>query len=286
MRYGGQDEAPVDPAEFGPERGGAFLVAFADGVAVGYVRLRRHDEAIAEVKRMYVRPTHRRRGLGRVLLRSVETRARALGYARLSTRDRHPAAGGDRPLHRRRLPTTEGIRPLRRPRGQPCLRQGPVTPAGTQVQGPAGTPGNGAIRCRNDGTAIQGTPFPAWVPHEVAYNAQWTVVARAEVFLCIPVDDCAHNFDDRTSMVFISGDRYHASHAGAHGCTVSGHHDSIAHPPPLLNNSKVDKSGVLVTEPRADTSRFNAPCTSRRSNSVIRLPSAAVATPDQRQSTP
>ena len=86
------------------------------------------------------------------------------------------------------------------------------------------------MRRRNDGTGIQGTPFPAGVPHAMADDAQWTVVARAEVFLCIPLDDCAHNFDDRTSMVFISGDRYHASHAGAHGCTVSGHHGSNSPP--------------------------------------------------------
>ncbi len=106
VRYGGQDEAPVDAAEFAPARGGAFLVALADGEPVGCVGLRRHDEAIAEIKRMYVRATHRRRGLGRVLLRSAETRARALGYARLllETGTRQPEAIA--------LYTADGYRPL------------------------------------------------------------------------------------------------------------------------------------------------------------------------------
>ena len=107
VRYGGQDEAPVDAAEFAPARGGAFLVAIADGEPVGCVGLRRHDAAMAEIKRMYVRPTHRRRGLGRVLLRSVETRATALGYTRvlLETGTRQPEAIA--------LYTADGYRPLK-----------------------------------------------------------------------------------------------------------------------------------------------------------------------------
>jgi GNAT superfamily N-acetyltransferase len=107
VRYGGQDETPVDAAGFGPARGGAFLVAFADGEPVGCVGLRRHDAVMAEIKRMYVRATHRRRGLGRVLLRSVETRAKALGYARLllETGTRQPEAIA--------LYTADGYRPLK-----------------------------------------------------------------------------------------------------------------------------------------------------------------------------
>ena len=94
VRYGGPDDAPVDAAEFGAERGGAFLVASAGGVPVGCVGLRRHDETAAEIKRMYVRSAHRRTGLGRVLLRAAEERARSLGYSRvlLETGTRQPEA--------------------------------------------------------------------------------------------------------------------------------------------------------------------------------------------------
>ncbi len=52
-----------------------------DGVAVG--GLRRLDPETAEVKRMYVRPAHRRQGHARRLLRRLEDEARRLGYARV-----------------------------------------------------------------------------------------------------------------------------------------------------------------------------------------------------------
>ena len=41
VRYGGQDDSPVDPEEFTPPRG-SFLLATVDGVVVGSVALRRH----------------------------------------------------------------------------------------------------------------------------------------------------------------------------------------------------------------------------------------------------
>lgn len=80
-RYGNRDDAPVDPAEFAGA--GAFLVAVEDEVPVGCVGLRRHDEDAVELKRMYVRRSHRRRGLGRRLLAAAEERAASLGYARI-----------------------------------------------------------------------------------------------------------------------------------------------------------------------------------------------------------
>jgi GNAT superfamily N-acetyltransferase len=82
VRYGGPDETPVDPRTFDlPE--GAFLVAELDGQLVGCAGLRRHENETAELKRMYVRASHRRRGLARVLLRAAEDQARKLGYRRL-----------------------------------------------------------------------------------------------------------------------------------------------------------------------------------------------------------
>lgn len=82
VRYGGPDDAPVDIGEFAPP-GGLFVVAWVDGTPVGCAGLRRHGDEVVEIKRMFVRPTHRRRGLGRHLLRALEQRARALGYRRL-----------------------------------------------------------------------------------------------------------------------------------------------------------------------------------------------------------
>jgi len=82
LRYGGPDETPVDPRGFDPPDG-TFLIAELDGDLAGCAGLRRHDQGIAELKRMYVRPTYRRRGLARLLLGAVEDRALALGYRQL-----------------------------------------------------------------------------------------------------------------------------------------------------------------------------------------------------------
>ncbi len=81
-RYGGHDVFHPDPDELAAPSG-AFLVARLDGVPVGCGGIRAHTEAVAEVKRMYVTPAGRRRGVARALLRSLEDRAAALGYARV-----------------------------------------------------------------------------------------------------------------------------------------------------------------------------------------------------------
>jgi len=81
-RYGGHDETPVDPKEFAPPHG-RFLVARVGAVAIGCAGLRRHDDSTVEVKRMFVRPEHRRKGHARRLLAALEASARSDGYRRV-----------------------------------------------------------------------------------------------------------------------------------------------------------------------------------------------------------
>lgn len=81
-RYGGRDETPVADDEFGPPRG-VFMIVTSGGTTIGCAGLRRHDDDTVEIKRMYIRDAHRRRGHGRRLLHALEDRARALGYRRV-----------------------------------------------------------------------------------------------------------------------------------------------------------------------------------------------------------
>jgi putative acetyltransferase len=62
---------------------GAFLVAYLDGVAVGCGAVRRLDQSTAELKRMYVTPSARGRGIGRALVEALEGEARLLGVSRI-----------------------------------------------------------------------------------------------------------------------------------------------------------------------------------------------------------
>jgi len=62
---------------------GTFLVARDDGRAVGCGAIRLTDAATAEVKRMYVQPDQRGKGVGRAVLARLETAAVQLGARRL-----------------------------------------------------------------------------------------------------------------------------------------------------------------------------------------------------------
>jgi GNAT superfamily N-acetyltransferase len=102
VRYGGRDDSPADPAEFAPP-GGFFLVGYLGGVGVVCGGWRAHGpdvgtgaSADAEIKRMYVTPAARNRGLARRMLAELERTARAAGYHRviLETGSKQPEAVG------------------------------------------------------------------------------------------------------------------------------------------------------------------------------------------------
>lgn len=85
VRYGGEgDGAKIDPMEFDPPDG-CFLVAKVDGepAGCGGWRTLAADESSAEIKRMYVVPAFRGRGVAKAILAGLEETARQAGKKRM-----------------------------------------------------------------------------------------------------------------------------------------------------------------------------------------------------------
>ena len=92
-RYGGPDEAVVDPAEFLPPAG-LFIVADVAGVPAGCGAWRALPSGEAEIKRVYVEPTFRRRGLAQLIVAALEDGAARAGHGSvvLNTGQEQPEA--------------------------------------------------------------------------------------------------------------------------------------------------------------------------------------------------
>jgi GNAT superfamily N-acetyltransferase len=71
------------PGKYAPPRGAVLLARGADGEPLGCVALRGLDEACCEMKRLFLVPEARGRGLGRALTLAIVDLARPLGYREL-----------------------------------------------------------------------------------------------------------------------------------------------------------------------------------------------------------
>ena len=89
----GPDMPKAGPSELGPPDG-AFLIGWEDARPVCCGGVKRLPDGACEIKRMFVVPGARGRGVARALLHALEARAQALGYTvlRLDTGPRQPAA--------------------------------------------------------------------------------------------------------------------------------------------------------------------------------------------------
>jgi GNAT superfamily N-acetyltransferase len=108
----GPDMPKAGPGEMNPPAG-AFLVGYLDDTPICCGGLKRLNLQACEIKRMFVAPQARRRGVARALLAAIEARARELGYtiARLDTGPRQP--------HARALYEAQGYRSIESFNGNP-----------------------------------------------------------------------------------------------------------------------------------------------------------------------
>jgi putative acetyltransferase len=94
-RYAGRPGSGGEPpaSDFDPPAG-AFFLAVDEERALGCGGVSRYDASTAEIRRMYVSPRVRGRGLGRLILAALEAEAKELGYEtiRLETGNLQPEA--------------------------------------------------------------------------------------------------------------------------------------------------------------------------------------------------
>lgn len=62
---------------------GRLLLAFADDQLAGCVALKKLDNGVCEMKRLFLRPQFHGRGFGRQLVNAILEEARAIGYQRM-----------------------------------------------------------------------------------------------------------------------------------------------------------------------------------------------------------
>lgn len=144
-RASSRDEISRYPAAaFAPPHGD-FLILQRNGVTVAGGAFMPHDDATAEIKRVWTHPDLRRQGLSRRIMLALEARAAELGYTRvyLTTGFRQPEA--------RALYLDLGYRPLFDLAVDPALYRS--LPFEKHVGARSGQPGTAPLRNRVDSFA-------------------------------------------------------------------------------------------------------------------------------------
>jgi GNAT superfamily N-acetyltransferase len=77
-----EQELAALPGKYAPPDG-RLLLAYQDGQLAGCVALRKIEDGVCEMKRLFVRPAFHGKGLGRKLIESILSEARDLGYKRM-----------------------------------------------------------------------------------------------------------------------------------------------------------------------------------------------------------
>ena len=70
------------PGDYAPPSG-RLILAFHNGHLAGCVALRKIGEGVCEMKRLFVRPEFRGKGIGRILIEAIIREANEIGYERM-----------------------------------------------------------------------------------------------------------------------------------------------------------------------------------------------------------
>src|SRR5690349_20698310 len=70
------------PGDYSPPDG-RLLLAAEEAQLAGCIALRKLEPTVCEMKRLFLHPSHRGRGLGRVLVETIIDEARKLGYTKM-----------------------------------------------------------------------------------------------------------------------------------------------------------------------------------------------------------
>jgi ribosomal protein S18 acetylase RimI-like enzyme len=70
------------PGDYAPPSGRLYI-AYDDDVPLGCVGLRKLDDTTCEMKRLYVKPSHRGKKLGKLLVETIIVDAKEIGYKRM-----------------------------------------------------------------------------------------------------------------------------------------------------------------------------------------------------------
>ncbi len=79
---GFDDELANLPGKYAPPTG-RLLLAMCDGKIAGCIALKKLDDQKCEMKRLYVRPEHRGKKIGRLLAERLIEEARSIGYQKM-----------------------------------------------------------------------------------------------------------------------------------------------------------------------------------------------------------
>jgi GNAT superfamily N-acetyltransferase len=85
------------PGEYGPP-GGCIVIAYLDNDAAGCVAYRNLGNSICEMKRLYVKDSFRRQGIGQFLIKTIIYESKEAGYKQMML-DTHPWMKSARKLY-------------------------------------------------------------------------------------------------------------------------------------------------------------------------------------------